>query len=98
MDQLIIDRHAQQRNAHLHCTHRVAVFATPTAPIQLIGVFTGLAGLVLIGLPEVTTDGTNAIGVLLVILAVLSYGSLCTSLGLSNASMVLYPLYEVRFL
>ena len=52
----------------------LAVFATPTAPIQLIGVFTGLAGLVLIGLPEVTTDGTNAIGVLLVILAVLSYG------------------------
>ena len=52
----------------------LAVFATPTAPIPLIGVFTGLAGLVLIGLPEVTTDGTNAIGVLLVILAVLSYG------------------------
>ena len=52
----------------------LAVFATPTASIQLIGVFTGLAGLVLIGLPEVTTDGTNAIGVLLVILAVLSYG------------------------
>ena len=51
----------------------LAVFKIPTASIQLIGVITGLGGLVLIGLPEVTTDGTNALGVLLVILAVLSY-------------------------
>ena len=51
----------------------LAVFKIPTASIQLIGVITGLGGLILIGLPEVTTDGTNALGVLLVILAVLSY-------------------------
>ena len=51
----------------------LAVFKIPTASIQLIGVITGLGGLFLIGLPEVTTDGTNALGVLLVILAVLSY-------------------------
>ena len=51
----------------------LAIFKIPTASIQLIGVITGLGGLFLIGLPEVTTDGTNALGVLLVILAVLSY-------------------------
>ena len=51
----------------------LAVFKIPTASIQLIGVITGLGGLILIGLPEVTTDGTNALGVLLVILAVLSH-------------------------
>ena len=51
----------------------LAVFKIPTASIQLIGVITGLGGLFLIGLPEVTTDGTHALGVLLVILAVLSY-------------------------
>ncbi len=49
------------------------MFRIPTAAIQLVGVATGLAGLFLIGIPEVTTDGTNALGVLLVVLAVLSY-------------------------
>jgi drug/metabolite transporter (DMT)-like permease len=51
----------------------LTMFKIPTATIQLFGVATGLAGLFLIGIPEVTTDGTNAIGVLLVVLAVLSY-------------------------
>ncbi len=49
------------------------MFKIPTASIQLAGVATGLIGLFLIGVPEVTTDGTNALGVLLVVLAVLSY-------------------------
>ena len=49
------------------------MFKIPTASMQLAGVATGLIGLFLIGVPEVTTDGTNALGVLLVVLAVLSY-------------------------
>ena len=40
----------------------LSMFKIPTAAIQLFGVATGLAGLFLIGIPEVTTDGTNAIG------------------------------------
>ena len=52
------------------------MFKIPTASIQLAGVATGLIGLFLIGVPEVTTDGTNALGVLLVVLAVLSYACL----------------------
>jgi len=51
----------------------LTMFKIPTASKQLLGVATGLGGLVLIGIPEVTTDGTNALGVLLVVLAVLSY-------------------------
>ena len=51
----------------------LTMFKIPTASKQLLGVGTGLGGLVLIGIPEVTTDGTNALGVLLVVLAVLSY-------------------------
>ena len=50
----------------------LVMFKIPTASKQLLGVATGLGGLVLIGIPEVTTDGTNALGVLLVVLAVLS--------------------------
>ncbi len=51
----------------------LTMFKIPTASKQLLGVATGLGGLVLIGIPEITTDGTNALGVLLVVLAVLSY-------------------------
>ncbi len=51
----------------------LTMFKIPTASKQLLGVATGLGGLVLIGTPEVATDGTNALGVLLVVLAVLSY-------------------------
>ncbi len=51
----------------------LTMFKIPTASKQLLGVATGLGGLVLIGIPEVTTDGTNALGVLLVVFAVLSY-------------------------
>ena len=51
----------------------LTMFKIPTASKQLLGVGIGLGGLVLIGIPEVTTDGTNALGVLLVVLAVLSY-------------------------
>ncbi len=51
----------------------LTMFKIPTASKQLLGVATGLGGLVLIGIPEVATDGTNALGVLLVVLAVLSY-------------------------
>ena len=51
----------------------LVMFKIPTASKQLLGVATGLGGLVLIGIPEVTTDGTNALGVLLVVFSVLSY-------------------------
>jgi drug/metabolite transporter (DMT)-like permease len=50
------------------------VFRTPTGPRRLFGVGVGLVGIVLIGIPEATTAGTNALGVGLVVLAVASYG------------------------
>ena len=49
-------------------------FATPTGPRRLVGVGVGLIGVVLIGLPEATGAGTNAIGVLMVVAAVTFYG------------------------
>ena len=50
------------------------VFATPTGRRRLLGVAIGFAGILLIGLPEASTDGTNAAGVILVVTAVTSYG------------------------
>ncbi|MEM7142311.1 MAG: DMT family transporter [Actinomycetota bacterium] len=50
------------------------VFSVPTGPRRLIGVSIGMAGILLIGIPEASTDGTNALGVLLVVIAVTSYG------------------------
>ncbi|MEQ8839945.1 MAG: DMT family transporter [Acidimicrobiales bacterium] len=51
-----------------------SLFHTPTGPRRLAGVGVGLVGILLIGVPEATTAGTNAIGVGLVVLAVTSYG------------------------
>ncbi|MEM8705343.1 MAG: DMT family transporter [Actinomycetota bacterium] len=50
------------------------VFSTPTGPRRLFGVLVGLVGILLISLPEAQVAGTNAAGVLLVLLAVTSYG------------------------
>jgi drug/metabolite transporter (DMT)-like permease len=49
-------------------------FRTPTASRSLVGVGVGIVGILLIGIPEATTAGTNAAGVGLVVLAVGSYG------------------------
>ncbi len=50
------------------------VFHIPTRPRRLFGVGVGMVGIALIGIPEATTAGTNALGVVLVVLAVASYG------------------------
>jgi len=42
--------------------------------IQILGIFVGIVGILFIGLPTVSGGGTNALGVLFVILAVTSYG------------------------
>jgi len=49
-------------------------FGIPTGPRRLGGVAVGITGIVIIGVPEASTAGTNAAGVLLVIAAVTSYG------------------------
>jgi drug/metabolite transporter (DMT)-like permease len=49
-------------------------FRTPTGMRRLVGVGVGLAGVLLIGIPEATGAGTNAVGVVLVVIAVASYG------------------------
>lgn len=51
-----------------------SVFRTPTGPRRLLGVSIGMVGILVIGVPEASTDGTNALGVVLVVLAVTSYG------------------------
>ncbi|RUA26077.1 MAG: hypothetical protein DSY73_01355 [Actinobacteria bacterium] len=51
-----------------------AIFGLRTGPIQIAGVTVGLVGILLIGLPTATTGGTRAVGVLLVVLAITSYG------------------------
>lgn len=51
-----------------------SVFSTPTGPRRLVGVGVGFVGILLIGIPEASGAGTNAIGVLLVVVAVGSYG------------------------
>ena len=50
------------------------VFRTPTGPRRLVGVTIGMSGILLIGIPEASTAGTNALGVGLVVIAVSSYG------------------------
>jgi len=50
------------------------VFSTPTGPRRLFGVGVGFIGILLIGIPEASNAGTNAIGVVLVVVAVASYG------------------------
>lgn len=50
------------------------VFKIPTGPRRLFGVAVGMIGILIIGVPEATTDGTNALGVGLLVLAVASYG------------------------
>ncbi|MEO0494686.1 MAG: DMT family transporter [Actinomycetota bacterium] len=49
-------------------------FGTPTGPRRLVGVLVGLVGILLISLPEAQVAGTNAAGVVLVLVAVSSYG------------------------
>lgn len=49
-------------------------FGIPTGPKRLAGVAVGIAGILMVGVPEASTAGTNAAGVLLVIAAVTSYG------------------------
>jgi len=49
-------------------------FSTPTGPRRLAGVGVGLIGILFIGIPEASSAGTNAVGVLLVVVAVGSYG------------------------
>lgn len=49
-------------------------FSTPTGPRRLVGIGVGLIGILFIGIPEASNAGTNAIGVLLVVVAVASYG------------------------
>jgi drug/metabolite transporter (DMT)-like permease len=51
-----------------------AVYSTSTGPRRLVGVVVGFMGIALIGIPEASTAGTNAIGVALVLVAVTSYG------------------------
>ena len=49
-------------------------FGIPTGPRRLVGVAVGIVGIAIIGLPEASTAGTNAAGVILVLVAVTSYG------------------------
>ncbi len=50
------------------------VFSIPTRGVQLVGVLVGFVGILFIGLPTAATDGTSALGVVLVVVAVSSYG------------------------
>ncbi len=49
-------------------------YSVSTGPRRLLGVGVGMVGILLIGVPESTGSGTDAVGVILVILAVSSYG------------------------
>lgn len=49
-------------------------FGIPTGPRRLAGVAVGIVGILIVGLPEASTAGTNAAGVILVVVAVTSYG------------------------
>lgn len=49
-------------------------FATPTSARRIAGVAVGVVGVLLIGIPGATTSSTHAIGVLLVLSAIVSYG------------------------
>lgn len=48
-------------------------FGIPTGPRRLAGVGVGIVGILIIGIPEASTAGTNAAGVVLVLAAVTSY-------------------------
>jgi len=48
-------------------------FGIPTGPRRLAGVGVGIVGILIIGIPEASTAGTNAAGVILVLAAVTSY-------------------------
>jgi drug/metabolite transporter (DMT)-like permease len=50
------------------------VFSTPTGPRRLLGVAIGFVGILIIGIPEASTAGTSAAGVVMVVVAVTSYG------------------------
>ena len=50
------------------------IFRQPSGRIQLVGVGVGLVGVALIGAPEASTAGTTAAGVILAVIAVMSYG------------------------
>lgn len=50
------------------------MFATPTGPRRLVGVVVGFVGILFIGVPEAAVAGTNAAGVVLVLVAVSAYG------------------------
>jgi len=52
----------------------VVAFGAVIVPKQAVGVAVGLVGVVLIGLPTASSGGTTAFGVLLVVVAVASYG------------------------
>ena len=52
----------------------IVAFATPPIRIQLTGIAIGLIGVVLIGLPQASAAGTTAVGIMLVLLALASYG------------------------
>ncbi len=49
-------------------------FGTPTNGMKLVGVMVGLVGIGFIGIPTAQTGNTNALGVVLILTAVLSYG------------------------
>ncbi|MEE2958618.1 MAG: DMT family transporter [Actinomycetota bacterium] len=49
-------------------------FGVVTHRVQVAGVVAGIAGMVVVGLPSATTDGTGMVGVLLVIVAICCYG------------------------
>ena len=50
------------------------VFGTPTSGLKLGGVMVGLIGIAAIGIPTASAGNTNALGVVLILGAVLSYG------------------------
>ncbi|MBC8365651.1 MAG: DMT family transporter [Actinobacteria bacterium] len=52
----------------------VALFGVRTGRVQLLGVAVGVAGIAMIGLPTAATGSTTGVGVVLVLLAVTSYG------------------------
>lgn len=49
-------------------------FATPTSGRRMVGVAVGVVGVLLIGFPGATTSNSHAIGVVLVLAAIFSYG------------------------
>ncbi len=52
----------------------LVVFGVRPGRVQVAGVLVGLVGILLIGLPTASAGGTNALGVVLVLAAITSYG------------------------